>query len=73
MSPNLRKEIKEIKVSANEVSVLFWNGSSVVAVVSGDNARGHRGHTLIGEESRLIDKDVLDKILRPMLAAPRMP
>lgn len=73
MSPNLRKEIKEIKVSANEVSVLFWNGSSIVAVVSGDNARGHRGHVLIGEESRLIDKEVLDKILRPMLAAPRMP
>jgi hypothetical protein len=73
MSPNLRKEIKEIKVGANEVSVLFWNGSSVIAVVNGDGARGHRGHTLVGEEFRLIGKDSWDKIFRPMLAAPRMP
>lgn len=73
MSPNLRKEIKEVRVGANEVSVIFWNGSSIVAVVSGDGARGHRGHLFVGEEFRLIDKDVLDKIFRPMLAAPRMP
>lgn len=73
MSPNLRKEIKEVKVGANDVSVIFWNGSSIVAVVSGDGARGHRGHLFVGEEFRLIEKDVLDKIFRPMLAAPRMP
>ena len=33
----------------------------------------YRANILICDEFRLIDKDVLDKVLRPMLASPRMP
>lgn len=73
MSPTLRKEIKEIRCGANEAKVVFWNGSTIEAVVSGDGSRGYRGNILICDEFRLIDKDVLDKIMRPMLASTRMP
>ena len=40
MSPMLRKEIKEIRCGANEAKVVFWNGSTIEAVVSGDGSRG---------------------------------
>ena len=40
MSPALRKEIKEIRCGANEAKVVFWNGSTIEAVVSGDGSRG---------------------------------
>ena len=73
MSPALRKEIKEIRCGANEARVIFWNGSTIEAVVSGDGSRGYRANILICDEFRLIDKDVLDKVMRPMLAATRTP
>ena len=40
MSPNLRREIKEIKVGANDAIVKFKNGSTIEAVASGESARG---------------------------------
>ena len=40
MCPALRKEIKEIRCGANEARVVFWNGSTIEAVVSGDGSRG---------------------------------
>lgn len=39
-SPNLEREIKEIKTSANETEAIFKNGSSLIASVSGEGARG---------------------------------
>lgn len=39
-SPNLRREIKNIKTSGNETEVMFVNGSSIVVVPATDNARG---------------------------------
>ena len=41
MSPNLRREIKEIKVGANDAIVKFKNGSTIEAVASGESARGY--------------------------------
>lgn len=40
MSPNLRREIKEIRVGANDAIVKFKNGSTIEAVASGESARG---------------------------------
>lgn len=65
MSPNLAREIKEIKTSTNQSEVIFKNGSSFIAVVAGENARGIRSNILICDEFRLIEKDVLDSILIP--------
>ena len=33
MSPNLRREIKEVKCNGNEAKVTFHNGSTIEAVV----------------------------------------
>lgn len=72
-SPNLRREIKEIKTGINDSQITFHNGSTVVAVVSGESARGHRANILIIDESRLVKKEIYDSILRPMLTVTRLP
>lgn len=71
--PNLAREIKEIKTSANEIVVIFQNGSTITAVTSNDNARGYRGNILILDEFRLIKEDILKKVLRPFLTVVRQP
>lgn len=63
ISPNLRREIKEIKSYANETEVTFHNGSSIVVVVANDNARGHRSTVMIYEEFRMISKHIIDSVL----------
>ena len=40
LSPNLAREIKDIKTSVNQTEVIFKNGSSFIAVVAGEQARG---------------------------------
>lgn len=40
MSPNLRKEIVEIKVGTNETIVKFRNGSTISAINASENTRG---------------------------------
>ncbi|WP_255301751.1 MULTISPECIES: hypothetical protein [Bacillus cereus group] len=39
-SKNVEREIKEFKTSANECYIVFFNGSKITAVTSGDSARG---------------------------------
>ena len=73
MSPNLRREIKEVKCSANEAKVTFHNGSTIEAVVSGESSRGFRCNILIVDEFRLVSKEVTDRILRPFLNVNRKP
>ena len=62
MSPNLRREIKEIRVGANDAIVKFKNGSTIEAVASGESSRGYRGNILILDEARLISQTVLNSI-----------
>lgn len=72
----VRNEIgdrRNIKSGANETSVSFLNGSKIVAVASNDNARGYRGNILILDEFRLIDKKIIDEVLKPMLNVVRIP
>ncbi|MFB0831546.1 terminase large subunit domain-containing protein [Brevibacillus laterosporus] len=71
--PNLAREIKDIKTSANECVVTFQNGSTIEAVTSTDNARGYRGNILVLDEFRLISEDNLNRILRPFLNVNRQP
>lgn len=68
-SENLRREIKTIKTSANEIEVIFWNGSSIVVVVAGEGALGYRSTVLIFEEFKRIDKYIVDKVLKPFQMA----
>ncbi|WP_039230813.1 terminase large subunit domain-containing protein [Clostridium haemolyticum] len=71
--PNLAREIKQIKSSSNEATVVFQNGSTITAVPSTQNARGYRGNCIILEEFRMIDKKILESVLLPMLNVFRQP
>jgi len=72
-SPNLRREIKEIKCNGNEAKVIFHNGSSIEAVVSGEQSRGFRCNILIIDEFRLVSKEIIDRIMTPFLNVNRRP
>lgn len=66
-------DIKNIKISQNITEVQFPNGSKISAETSSDNSRGLRCNILIVDEFRLVTKDVIDKILKPMLNVNRQP
>ena len=51
----------------------FPNGSKIQAVTSNDNSRGLRGNILVCDEFRMIDKDIVEKVLQPMLNVARQP
>jgi hypothetical protein len=72
-SPNLAKEIMKINTGKDECSVIFFNGSTIEAVVSTDGSRGYRGNILICEEFRMIKPEILNKVLRRFNATPRQP
>lgn len=71
--PNLAREIKQIKGSANDATVVFHNGSTIEAVTSSENSRGYRGNILILEEFRMIDEYILNTVLKPFLNVYRQP
>lgn len=74
--PAIRYEIgniKNIRNSLNDTSVTFPNGSKIQAVTSNDNSRGLRGNILVCDEFRMIDKDIVEKVLQPMLNVARQP
>lgn len=65
MSPNLKREILDIKTGQNETEVIFKNGSSFITTASSESARGLRSTILIIDEFRLVKKDILDSVLVP--------
>lgn len=65
MSPTLRKEIRNIKDSQNEVIVNFRNHSTITVVAASENGRGYRSTVLVREEFRQIKKSIDDSILSP--------
>ncbi len=71
--PNLAREIKQIKSSANDATVIFHNGSTIEAVTSSENSRGYRGNILILEEFRMINEHILNTVLKPFLNVYRQP
>lgn len=72
-SSNLNREIKIINEGKDETKVYFHNGSTITAVTSSDNSRGHRSNILILEEFRMIKKDILDTVLKKFGTTPRQP
>jgi len=64
-SPNLSREISNITTNANKWQVDFHNGSIIKVVASRDSSRGRRSTFTIYEEFRLIDKTVVDAVIRP--------
>lgn len=72
-SPNLTREISDLSTSANDAKVEFHNGSWIKVVASNDGARSKRANTLVADEFRMIDLDIINKVLRKFLTAPRQP
>jgi len=64
-SPNLRREILNIKDNQNDVVVYFRNGSTIKVVPASDSARGNRSTCVVYEEFRMIDKFIVDSVLSP--------
>lgn len=63
--PNLAREISNITTNMNKYQIDFHNGSVIKVVASRESARGKRSTFTIYEEFRLIDKSVLDSVIRP--------
>lgn len=72
-SPNLTREISDLSTSTNDAKVEFHNGSWIKVVASNDGARSKRANCLIADEFRMIDLDIINKVLRKFLTAPRQP
>ena len=72
-SRNLANEIKEYTVNANKGEIIFKNGSWIKVVTASDSGRGNRANIIIIDEFRLVDKDVIDTVLKKFLSAPRHP
>lgn len=51
----------------------FKNGSKISAETSNDNSRGLRCNILILDEFRMIKKEIIDTVLKPMLNVTRQP
>lgn len=65
MSPNLKKEIKNIKDSQNESIVYFQSGSTIRVFTANKFARGLRSHVAVREECMQIEQDVDNSVISP--------
>lgn len=72
-SPNLRNEILKTNTSPSEGYIYWRNGSVIKVVTARDSARSARANIIIMDEFRLIDKGVVDKVLRKFKAGQRRP
>lgn len=63
--PNIAREISSITTNLNRWQVEFYNGSVIKVVASRDSSRGKRSTFTIFEEFRVIDKSILDSVVRP--------
>lgn len=70
-SPNLNREISEIRLGLDNAYIKFKNGSMIRAVPATDNARGGRANILILDEYRLVDEGIYKGVLRRFLAGGR--
>ncbi|MEC4565350.1 terminase family protein [Paenibacillus sp. CMAA1739] len=72
-SPNLAREISDLSTSANDPKVEFHNGSWIKVVASNEGARSKRANCIIVDEFRMVDLNIINKVLRKFLTAPRQP
>ena len=74
-SPNLKREIIKISTSMNsdDPNIVFANGSWIKVVASNDKARSARAHICVYDEFRIIDINILTRVLRRFLGTPRQP
>lgn len=73
-SANLTREIDgEVKTNKQSPNVRFKNGSWIKVVASNQGARSGRANCIIVDEFRMVDKSIIDSVLRKFMTAPRQP
>lgn len=72
-SPNLAREIDEIKTGANDARVTFRNGSWIRCVAANQGARSKRANIVVVDEYRMVPKEIVDGVIRKFMTAPRQP
>ena len=72
-SPNLQMEIADIFTSQTKAACYFKNTSRIIVVTSAESARHNRATILIVDEFRMVDKNIIDTVLRKFLTSPRHP
>lgn len=72
-SPILRNEIKRCNIGQNDATIEFWNGSWIKTRTSSDSARSARANLIVVDEYRMVDKLILDTVIRKFLADSRHP
>ena len=69
----LRSEIKSCNIGQNDASIYFWNDSYIKTRTSTQNARSARANIIIVDEFRMVDKEIVDTVLKKFLSDPRHP
>lgn len=72
-SANLRMEIDYISSSTNRAECTFKNGSFIRVVAASDSARHNRANVVFLDEFRMIDKSIIDTVIKKFLTSPRQP
>lgn len=72
-SDNLKREIKDKSISPVNGFVDFYNGSRIKIITSNENARHNRANIVILDEYRMIDKTVIDTVIKKFLTSEREP
>lgn len=73
LSPILRSEIKKFNIGQNDATIEFWNDSYIKTRTSTHNSRSARANIIICDEFRMIDKEIIDTVLKKFLSDPRHP
>lgn len=72
-SENLKREILEQKITETEAWIKFRNHSWIRVDTALDTGRGERANVLVVDEFRMVDKKILNTVLRRFLGDPRHP
>ncbi len=72
-SLNLCTEISDLVLNQANAYVEFHNTSRITVITANDNARHNRANILVVDEFRMVDLDIINKVLRKFLTAPRQP
>lgn len=72
-SPILCSEIEFCHIGQNDSTIQFKNGSWIKTRTSSPNSRSARATCIVVDEFRMVDKEVIETVLRRFLADPRHP
>ena len=67
LSPMLRKEIEKVSRIGDNITVSFYNGSTITSAAPKDSSRGLRATIAIRDEFRLIPQKIDSDVIAPML------